>query len=116
MAKEHHRREYVIAGLGLAAEFAAVKYGISWLAWLAALFFWLAFFDYTKRYRPWGRYVLRFLSAAIIFVGTYFLTVEESKKEASQRKTEATVNEIARMFEEGGGSQQLLAKYPLGYV
>jgi hypothetical protein len=33
------RREYLVAAVSVAAEFAAVKWGIAWLAWLADCFF-----------------------------------------------------------------------------
>jgi hypothetical protein len=48
LQKEHHGREYVVGGIGAIAEYLAVRYSISWLAWLAALLFFLAVVEYTR--------------------------------------------------------------------
>ncbi len=47
-ANEKHIRDYLLAALSLLAGYLAVKYGASWLAWAAALMFWMAIYDYTK--------------------------------------------------------------------
>lgn len=48
--KEGHGRDYALGAIGALAEWAAMKYGAAPFAWLAALFFFLGFLDYTKRY------------------------------------------------------------------
>jgi hypothetical protein len=76
IAKEHHGREYLVAFVSLGGEFAGVKYGIEWLAWLAALFLWLALISYTRKYFKdvlWLRYSHRVFAAAVIVTATYFL-------------------------------------------
>jgi hypothetical protein len=79
-ATEHHGREYIVAAVGAFAEYLAVRYGQSWLAWLAAFLLWLAVYEYTKR-RSWmkGRWwkIPSYSVLAIaMFIGTRYLVRE----------------------------------------
>jgi hypothetical protein len=90
--KEHHGREYIVGAIGAIAEYLSVKYGVSWLAWLAALLFLLAIVEYTRQWvsgRRW-RYAVWVGVATVIIVGTYFITRERAHADSS--KIEHTEN------------------------
>lgn len=76
--KEHHGREYLVAFLSIIGEYAAVRYGEVWLAWLAAIFLWLAVVSYTRKLFRQNR-LLRYggpIFAAIVIISiTHFLTL-----------------------------------------
>lgn len=70
--KENHGREYAVAAISVFGEYAAVKYGIGWLAWLAAFFLWLAIVSYTKSVsKRWLRNISRLVAASLIAIVTY---------------------------------------------
>lgn len=70
--KENHGREYAVAAVSIFGEYAAVKYGIGWLAWLAAFFLWLAIVSYTRSVRKrWLRYISWLVAASLIAIATY---------------------------------------------
>jgi len=51
-ATDSYVRDYILAGAALLVGFLAVIYGEYWLAWGASLLFWLAFYDFTRRWPP----------------------------------------------------------------
>jgi hypothetical protein len=72
--KASHVRDYLVAAVSVAAEWASVKYGVAWLGWLAALFLYLALLDYT---RSWfsgserSRIAFRVLLGALVMGAAY---------------------------------------------
>jgi len=74
----HFGREHVGTAITLGAEFIAVKYGVVWLAWLAALFACLAVWGYTKKLARnhaksgWG---IRVVAVLFVLMATYFVTM-----------------------------------------
>jgi hypothetical protein len=66
---EHHGREYAIGAIGAVAEYLALRYGMNWLAWLAAFLLWLAVVEYT---RGWSSARKRWVYA--IWIGLFVAT------------------------------------------
>src|SRR5260221_1237966 len=82
--RDHHGREYSVAFISIIGEYLAVKYSITWLAWLASFFLWLALIGYTGKYflskansTPWLKYGFRSVLAVAIAVATYWLTYQK---------------------------------------
>lgn len=78
--REHHGREYLVAAVSGAGEYAALRYGITWLAFLAAGFFWLAVASYTSRssWYPslgWKRIATHLITLLVIGAATYRLAL-----------------------------------------
>jgi len=75
--KEQHVRDYILLAIGALAEYWAVTRGASSLAYLAAFFFSLAFYDYSrsrltsyKRIVRWGAPAV---ATALIVTGTFLM-------------------------------------------
>ena len=85
-AEEHHGREYIIGGIGAVAEYLALRYGISWLAWFAAFLLWLAVVEYTRRWasaKGWI-YVIWFGLFLTMGIATYYLIREKPAPEIAK--------------------------------
>jgi len=76
--REHRGWELFMTAVGLIAEFLAGKFGISVLAWLGAVFLFLSFLSYTKKFfsakRVAYRLVAYFVTAVVLSVITLFVT------------------------------------------
>jgi len=76
--REHHGRDHLMTAVGLIAEFLAGKYRISVLAWFGAIFLFLSFLSYTKKFlnakRVAYRLVAYFVAVVVLSVGTLFVT------------------------------------------
>jgi hypothetical protein len=85
--REHHGREYIIGGIGAFAEYLAVRYDVTWLAWLAALLFWLAVIEYT-RHSAWikPRWKIAICGGLLVVIGlaTFFLTRNRTVPEVAK--------------------------------
>jgi hypothetical protein len=81
LRREHHAREYVVGGIGALAEYLAVKYSISALAWFAALLFFFAVHDFVNHHLTGFRalkWVIYSCVAIFLVLGTLWITKGES--------------------------------------
>jgi hypothetical protein len=85
--KEHHGREYIIGAIGAIAEYLAVRYDMSWLAWFAALLLWLAVVEYTRHSasikRGWKPAIWIGLALAMA-IATFYLTRDKTTHELAK--------------------------------
>jgi hypothetical protein len=74
-AQQHHGREYLVAAVSVAGGYAGKRYGVAWLAWLAAAFLWLAILSYTSKALHGSRFktAIQVVAAVAIAIGTYGL-------------------------------------------
>jgi hypothetical protein len=74
-SEQHHGREYLVAFVSVAGEYAGIRYGIGWLAWLAAGFLWLAAVSYMSTALASSRFKFpaQAVAAIIIAAATYHL-------------------------------------------
>jgi hypothetical protein len=118
--RENHYREYIVAGVGAIAEYLSLRYGIGWLAWLAALFFWLAIADYSKKYSGWKRSGLCFLSAAIMVFVTYFLTTAKASILTEPKALSVPTAPPPVVASDGGaysvGIETYMVDFPTGFL
>jgi hypothetical protein len=107
--KEHHGREYVIGGIGAFAEYLAVKYDMSWLAWLAALLFWLAVIEYA-RHSAWIKLRWKIVICAGVLVAmavaTFYLTRDKTAPEVAKTSEPLTGQQNQRTAQPVGRDQQ----------
>jgi hypothetical protein len=87
--KQHHGREDLSTAIGVIAEIVAIKYGVVWLTWFAALFFCLAVFGYTakwvrdKRKRGW---LVRGVAVLVILLVAVLITLPKHQPTAAATK------------------------------
>jgi hypothetical protein len=87
---EHHGREHLSTAVGLIAEYIAVVYGVTVLAWAAAFFVCLAAFGYTQNTVPqnkklgWGIRVAAILLTLVIAI---FLTLPKKHAMVANNET-----------------------------
>jgi hypothetical protein len=76
--REQRGWDHFMTAVGLIAEFLAGKFGISVLAWLGAVFLFLSFLNYTKKFfsakRVAYRLVSYFVAVVVLSVITLFVT------------------------------------------
>lgn len=73
--KERHFGDYLLGAGSILAEYFAVRYSASWLAWFAALLFWLAIYDYTKsKTSNFVRRVVPICAAIVLIPVTMMIT------------------------------------------
>jgi hypothetical protein len=78
----HHGLDFLLGGFALLAEFVAVAYGETWLAWAAAALFVAAFYEYTKAFLNRQPQVVRWLvtltvSALLLFAVRHVIGIME---------------------------------------
>jgi hypothetical protein len=94
--KEHHGREYLVAGISVLGEYLAVRYGIGWLGWLSALFLWLAVISYGRKIKNKRlRFGLSVLFALIISGVTYCLVDLKVSEPVTSGQKVPSASEIA---------------------
>jgi hypothetical protein len=104
--KDHHGREYAVAAVSIIGEYLAVTYSITWLAWLAALFFWLALIGYTRKYflsTVWLKYGFRVLLAIVLAMATYRLTSNKTFSNVDAQQQEPKRPDV-QQSSKGAGS------------
>jgi hypothetical protein len=94
MAKEHHGREYVIGAIGAIAEYLALRYGMDWLAWLAAFLLWLAVVEFTRRWASLNGWIYAAWAGLILAmaVSTYYLIRQKPVPEIAKQSSVLTVH------------------------